>query len=272
MPMWIDVTAPQKKLPRGQHWMTYNLLKSVCSVFRFDHHFAVQFLLRYLVHPNYNFSIPAHFNWIKCNLSKGWEIYFTMFWPVVFNEYAVYLKRASLFKFQENRAIFVCALTCLDTNICCHQFSLKLRRFLFVCVCETNYSPGWIEKGTWIGSRASCSAAHGRWRGHGSCQEDCKSSWRIIVWQRTRKTNWAAYCNLWSEQNTKLLPTGTWMENTSKGISQSFFLFFFLKDPNSFVHSPENNSVLHALSVSFTNRLEDLRPKWRSGWVLVIVL
>lgn len=140
------------------------------------------------------------------------------------------------------------------------------------CVCETNYSPGWIEKGTWIGSWASCSAAHGRWRGHGSCQEDCKSPGRIIVWQRTRKTNWAAYCHLWSEQNTKLLPTGTWMENTSKGISQSFFLFFFLKDPNSFVHSPENNSVLHALSVSFTNRLEDLRPKWRSGWVLVIVL
>ena len=57
-----------------------------------------------------------------------------MFWPVVFNEYAVYLKRASLFKFQENRAIFVCVLTCLNTNICCHQFSLKLRRFLFACV------------------------------------------------------------------------------------------------------------------------------------------
>ena len=131
---------------------------------------------------------------------------------------------------------------------------------------------GWFEEGTWIGSWASCSAAHGRWRGHGSCQEDCQSPRRIIVWQRAWKTNWAAYCHLWPEQNAKLLTAGNWMENTSKGIIQKLFFNYFIKDSNRLVHNTDGCSILHSSWVSFTNRLGDLKPKWRSGWGLVIAL
>lgn len=92
MPMWTDVIAPPKKLPRGRHWMTYNLLKSVCLVFQFDHHSAVQFLSRYLVHPTSNFLFLLILSWIKFYVSKGWEIHFTKFWLVVFKEYAVFLR------------------------------------------------------------------------------------------------------------------------------------------------------------------------------------
>ena len=215
MLMWTDVTAPQKKLPSGQHWMIYNLLKFACSVFQFDHHSAVQFLLRYLVHTNYNVSIPAKFSSINHTWSSK-------------------MLRCSLFK----------VLTCCVQWICCipksvtvqvskktdeylsvhwivwnaillSSFFLELKFFFF---CMKPLISGWFEEGAWIGSWASCSAAHGRWRGHGSCQEDCQSSRRIIVWQRAWKTNWAAYCHLWPEQNAKLLTAGTWMENTSKGI------------------------------------------------------
>jgi len=64
------------------------------------------------------------------------------------------------------------------------------------------------------------------------------------------------------------------MENTSKGITQIFFfLFFFLKDPNSFVHSPDNNSVLHALSVFFHQQIrgfETQMEKWMGACDCII--
>ena len=109
MLMWTYVIVPQKKLPSGQHWMIYNLLKFACSVFQFDHHSAVQFLLRYLVHPNYNVSIPAIFS------SKN-------------HTWSSKMLRCSLFK----------VLTCCVQWICCIPKIVTVqvsRKQMNICLC-----------------------------------------------------------------------------------------------------------------------------------------
>jgi hypothetical protein len=106
MLMWIDVTVPQKKLPSGQHWMILQPSQFVCSVFRLDHHSAVQFLLRFLVHPKAEIFISIRF----C--------------PVVFNE-MLYTPKALLFNFKKTDK-------CMSVHwfvrilFRCHQFSLEL--------------------------------------------------------------------------------------------------------------------------------------------------
>jgi hypothetical protein len=78
----------------------------VCSVFRLDHHSAVQFLLRFLVHPKAEIFISIRF----C--------------PVVFNE-MLYTPKALLFNFKKTDK-------CMSVHwfvrilFRCHQFSLEL--------------------------------------------------------------------------------------------------------------------------------------------------
>ena len=129
----------------------------------------------------------------------------------------LYTPKVLLFKFQENRKIclhwFVWILFCLNWTLSLnwiHLYEDDLREL------ELDPElPAVLLMGGW---------------GHGSCLEDCQSLRKIIVWQRAWKTNWAAYCHLWMEQNTKLLTAGTWiMKNISKGIIQNLLFLLFSK-------------------------------------------
>ena len=144
------------------------------------------------------------------------EIFILQGFVMLYSMNMLYTPKVLLFKFQENRKIclhwFVWILFCLNWTLSLnwiHLYEDDLREL------ELDPElPAVLLMGGW---------------GHGSCLEDCQSPRKIIVWQRAPKTNWTAYCHLWPEQNAKLLTTGTWMENTSKGFMHNLLFQLFSK-------------------------------------------